>query len=42
MALDRLLAGDNPVPPDYLGAWEDVGRQVIADLRQEGSAGGTR
>jgi hypothetical protein len=42
MALDRLLAGDNPVPPDYFGAWEDVGRHVIADLREEGVACGTR
>jgi hypothetical protein len=40
IALDRLLAGDDPVPPDYAGAWEDVGRHVIADLREEAAARG--
>jgi hypothetical protein len=39
-ALDRLLAGDDPVPPDYIGAWEDVGRHVIADLREEAATRG--
>jgi hypothetical protein len=34
-ALDRLLAGDDPVAPDYWGAWEDVGRHVMDDLRAE-------
>ena len=33
--LDRLLAGGDPLPPDYIGAWEDVGRHVIDDLRAE-------
>jgi hypothetical protein len=37
-ALDRLLAGDDPVAPDYLGAWEDAGRHMIADLREESAA----
>jgi hypothetical protein len=41
-ALDRLLAGDEPVPPDYRGAWEDVGRHVMADLRAEPAAHGAR
>jgi hypothetical protein len=35
LALDRLLAGDQSMPPDYYGAWEDVGRHAIADLREE-------
>jgi hypothetical protein len=40
-ALDRLLAGDDPVPPDYFGAWEDVGRYVMDDLREGGDMRGT-
>jgi hypothetical protein len=35
LALDRLLAGDDLLPPDYYGAWEDVGRHVMDDLRGE-------
>jgi hypothetical protein len=34
LALDRLLAADDPLPPDYYGAWEDVGRHVLDDLRE--------
>ncbi len=30
--LARLLAADDQLPPDYIGAWEDVGRHVIDDL----------
>ena len=36
--LARLLAADDPLPPDYIGAWEDVGRHVIDDLRTEETA----
>lgn len=35
IALDCLLVVDNPAPLDYQGAWEDVGRHVLADLREE-------
>jgi hypothetical protein len=42
VALDRLLAGDDPVPPDYWGAWEDVGRHVLQDLREESVTRATR
>jgi len=34
-ALDDLLRRDDPFPTDYRGAWEDVGRQVLNDLRDE-------
>jgi hypothetical protein len=42
IALDRLLAGADPVPPDYRGAWEDVGRHVMDDLREESVSHATR
>jgi hypothetical protein len=40
IALDRILAGGKPVPPDHFGAWEDVGRHVLDDLREESAAHG--
>jgi hypothetical protein len=40
LTLDRLLARDDPLPPDYYGAWEDVGRHVMDDLRKEIAAHG--
>lgn len=41
LALNQLLAGNDPVPPDYYGAWEDVGRHVMDDLREAYAAYGT-
>jgi len=35
-ALDDLLRRDDPFPTDYRGAWEDVARHVLNDLRDEG------
>jgi hypothetical protein len=34
-ALSILLAGADPLPPDYAGAWEDVAEHVLTDLRQD-------
>ncbi len=34
-ALDDLLRRDDPFPTDYRGAWEDVARHVLNDLRDE-------
>jgi len=34
-ALDGLLNRDSPFPIDHIGAWQDVGRHVLDDLREE-------
>jgi len=34
-ALDGLLNYDSPFPTDHVGAWQDVGRHVLDDLREE-------
>ena len=34
-ALDSLLNRDSPFPTDRAGAWQDVGRHVLDDLREE-------
>jgi len=34
-ALDGLLNHGSPFPMDHVGAWQDVGRHVLDDLREE-------
>ena len=34
-ALAARLSHDDTFPFDYAGAWEDVGRHIVADLREE-------
>jgi len=34
-ALDDLLQRDDPFPTNYRGAWEDVARHILHDLRDE-------
>ncbi len=34
-AFGDLLNRDSPFPTDHVGAWEDVGRHVLDDLREE-------